>query len=191
MICLPAEFFYILPVSIVLTRSFTLTLQIILPMLIKHAQVRDVPDLVENLFRAKSSIEGMTGREVLVRDYKEYEVHGHRFAVGVAETTKPSEVLARSNELVRAIREEKQRARLQHLVLMVVDVVNLRSVGIASSEEDALLLQRAFGGDVLQAPEASAQGDDTEPGPFIVSAGKVVSRKKEFVPLLMKALQTR
>ena len=51
------------------------------------------------MLEAKSRLVGLSAREIVLADFKSYEIGGLRLGFGVAETVRPADVLQRGDQL--------------------------------------------------------------------------------------------
>jgi manganese-dependent inorganic pyrophosphatase len=123
------------------------------------------------LLQAKSNVAGLSDDELLLSDYKEYDVGGRRVGFGSIETVSPELILARQAGLMKAMSLHKTSSHLDLLFLAVVDVLEQNATLLLLEAEETAIAQRIYGGAVVA--EAMAL-----PG--------YVSRKRQFMPPLIK-----
>jgi manganese-dependent inorganic pyrophosphatase len=62
------------------------------------------------MFAAKSDLGDMSVEKILMLDYKEFDFNGNLMGIGVMETTSPSYAMGRKQEILEAMRIQKQKA---------------------------------------------------------------------------------
>lgn len=122
-----------------------------------------------DMFTAKSNLWNISVRDLVTMDYKEFEVHGKKFAAGTIETTNPDYALGRKNEIVVDLFALKQESKLDMIMLCVVDILNERNTTITPTEQDAQVIKAVFGADTYD---------------HAADLGNRISRKKQIAPLL-------
>jgi manganese-dependent inorganic pyrophosphatase len=136
----------------------------------KVAGVDDTDSLFMDMLRAKSSIDGISMKDLVFRDYKDFDMNGKKIGIGQLELAAIDQVAAVRADLVKALEEVKKEGR--HSVLfMLTDVVKEGTELLVISDEPALI-EKAFGGKI-------ENGCMWVPG--------MMSRKKQTVPPLQKA----
>jgi manganese-dependent inorganic pyrophosphatase len=136
----------------------------------KVAGVDDTDSLFMEMLRAKSSIDGISMKDLVFRDYKDFDMNGKKIGIGQLELAAIDQVAAVRADLVKALEEVKKEGR--HSVLfMLTDVVKEGTELLVISDEPALI-EKAFGGKI-------ENGCMWVPG--------MMSRKKQTVPPLQKA----
>lgn len=136
----------------------------------KIAGVDDTDSLFMDMLRAKSSIDGISMKDLVFRDYKDFDMNGKKMGIGQLELAALDQVAAIRADLVKALQEVKNEGR--HSVLfMLTDVVKEGTELLVISDEPALI-EAAYGGKI-------ENGCMWVPG--------MMSRKKQTVPPLQKA----
>ena len=159
----------------------------IVAMLVQYTKVKDVNELAARQFRAKShSLSLMTPYALVNGDVKRFKfagVNGNTYVVAyaVVETTDAPASLARAAELAPEMRAVKAAdASVDAVLLAVVDIVALTSTLVVCGRVEASLATAAYGGVVEDAEGGAAQ---------TLALPGLVSRKKDFVPALTKAVK--
>ena len=159
----------------------------IVAMLVQYTKVKDVNELAARQFRAKShSLSLMTPYALVNGDVKRFKFAGengntYTVAYAVVETTDAPASLARAAELAPEMRAVKAAdASVDAVLLAVVDIVALTSTLVVCGRVEASLATAAYGG-VVEDAEGGATQTLALPG--------LVSRKKDFVPALTKAVK--
>ena len=122
-------------------------------------------ELGKDIFSA--SVEGKTAEELLFRDYKEFQIAGQALAVGQITCVDSAGMLERKAEFLDLMRKTAREKRFDLLILMVTDVLMEGSWLFYVGDDDAIV--QAFG---------------TTPRENALFLPKVLSRKKQVVPML-------
>ncbi|MEP6954851.1 MAG: putative manganese-dependent inorganic diphosphatase [Solirubrobacteraceae bacterium] len=130
----------------------------------------DAGDFGRAMFEESSDVESLTAAEVLARDGKEYEIAGGQTLRIAQIETVGQGLLERRDELMEALRTDREKGGHVLSALMVTDIVAGGTELLVAG--DAAPLERAFGEDL-------ADGAMTLPG--------VMSRKKQVAPKLLRA----
>ena len=156
----------------------------IVAMLVQYLKVKDVNELAARQFRAKShSLSPMDPYALVNGDVKRFKSNGgpggdetHTVAYSVVETTDAAS-LARVDELLPEMRAVKTAdPGVTAVLLAVVDIVALDSTLLVCGRAEGSLAVAAYGGEL--------ESDGT-----ILKLPGLVSRKKDFVPALTKAVK--
>ena len=134
------------------------------------AGVADTDALFMEMLKAKSSIDGVPMKDLVFRDYKDFDMNGKKVGIGQLELATVEQVAGIRTDLVKALEDLKKDGR--HSVLfMLTDVVKEGTDLIVVSDEPALI-ETAFGAKI-------------DGGSMWVNG--MMSRKKQTVPPLQKA----
>ncbi len=133
----------------------------------------DMDKLAEEMFAAKSNLEGMSAKDILLSDSKKFDLNDKKLRVSVLETTKPENSLSLKEGLLDAMQEIKEEEKLDGFFFFIVDILNTESHLIVPGEFEVELAQKAFEG-------RFADKAMRLPG--------VVSRKKQMIPNIQKTL---
>lgn len=133
----------------------------------------DIESFASELFAAKSSLEGISAKDITAKDYKNFDMGKHKVGIGVWETTNPATVNDKKKEVISALLDKKAEDKLDYIFFLIVDIVKNESTMYVISKAEKALAERVFG--------IKAEND------FLRLKG-VVSRKKQVVPLLMAEL---
>ncbi len=128
---------------------------------------------VKDLFAAKSSLKGISVKDIIGKDYKQFEMGENKVGIGVWETTNPESVNEKKLAILTMLESKKKKEKLDYLFFAAVDILknNMRLYLLGSEEEE--LACEIFKGRV---------------GDKVMILEKTVSRKKQLVPPLMKKL---
>ena len=131
--------------------------------------------LAEKMFEAKSDISGISAKELVTKDYKEYEAGGKKFSIGIWETVKPERVEEIQKDIFSSLEEVKKENSLDFVFFGLVDILK-NETKMFLLEEEKKIAQAAF--------EKDLEGD------FLVLPG-VVSRKKQILPAIINFLERK
>ncbi len=123
------------------------------------------------MFAAKSDLWDMPIEQILMLDYKEFDFNGKLMGIGVMETTSPSYAVRRKSEILEAMRIKKEQAWLAHIMFCVLDILAEENICFVIDQSDSEMVTWAFGTHI----------EDNQ-----WSLGKILSRKKQLVPMLEK-----
>ncbi len=122
-------------------------------------------ELGREIFSA--SVDHKTAEEVLFTDYKEFHIAGHNLAVSQLTCVDASGVLQRKEEFLRIMRKHAKQKNMDLMLLMLTDVLMEGTQILFVGDEDAI--RQAF---------------NAEPRENTVFLPKVMSRKKQVIPML-------
>ena len=138
---------------------------------LERALAVDARELGREMFEATADVSEVSAEEIINRDAKRYTVGGER-TIAIAQVEVVGQgLLERREELLEALRTERERKELSLYALMVTDVLEHGTQMLVAG--DAAAVARAFGVEV---------NDST------LELPGVMSRKKEVAPRLMTAL---
>jgi manganese-dependent inorganic pyrophosphatase len=131
----------------------------------------DGTEFGREMFEATSDVSGISAKEIVTRDAKEYELlSGHRICIAQIEVVGKS-LLDRKAELLDALRQERENRRLHMYALMITDVLSKSTDLLVAG--DVTTVARTFGVDA----------EDS-----VIELPGVMSRKKQVAPPLLAAL---
>lgn len=136
----------------------------------KIAGVDDTEELFMAMLKAKSSVDGVPAKDLLFRDYKDFDMKGNKVGVGQLELATLDQVAAIRDDLLAAMKEVKADGR-HSVLLMLTDVVK-EGTDLVVVSDDASIVEGAFSGKL----EGTSMWVDG-----------MMSRKKQTVPNLQKA----
>ncbi len=122
------------------------------------------------MLKAKSSVDGVPAKDLLFRDYKDFDMNGKKVGVGQLELATLDQVADIRQDLMKAMEEVKADGR-HSVLLMLTDVVK-EGTDLVVLSEDTPLIEKAFNGK-LQNASMWIDG--------------MMSRKKQTVPNLQEA----
>ena len=132
--------------------------------LAKIAEVEDVEELGMEMFRVKSAVDGVSAKDLVLRDYKDFDMGGKRVGVGQLELVDLGLLDGREDELLEEMERLKDDGR-DAVFLMLTDIM----------KEGTLLLCISTGADLRE--EVFGESDN---GWY----DEMMSRKKQVVPKL-------
>jgi manganese-dependent inorganic pyrophosphatase len=138
------------------------------------AQIPDLQNFGLEIKKKKSSLEGLTPEQIIYSDFKSFEVNNQKFAIGQVETVDLSEAKKIEKALFEKINEIKEKESFAFVVLMLTDIINEGSNLLISSGADCL--EKAFNKEINENS---------------VYLEKMMSRKKDLLPLVLKALENK
>lgn len=136
------------------------------------AGVEDVKALGMELFTAKSAVKGVSARDLIMRDFKDFNMSGSKVGIGQLELVDIALLEDRIPELVEELSRMKAEGR-HTAMLLLTDIMKEGSVLLMASEDPAKV--------------AGAWGKTLGEGNLWLEG--VMSRKKQVVPFLEKAFK--
>jgi manganese-dependent inorganic pyrophosphatase len=134
------------------------------------AGVTDTDELFMEMLKAKSAVAGIPAKDLLFRDYKDFDMKGSKVGVGQLELATLDQVADVRAELLKAMAAVKADGR-HSVLLMLTDVVK-EGTDLVVLSDDPALIEKAFGSKL-------AGNSMWIPG--------MMSRKKQTIPNLQKA----
>ena len=132
----------------------------------------DLEALGIEMFKVKSAVEGTPIRELVFRDYKDFNMSGKGIGVGQLELVDLSIVDNIKADLVKDIQALKKEKGHHSVFLMLTDIMKEGTELLIASDDDSVV-EKAFG-------VAPVGGKAWLPG--------IMSRKKQIIPYLEKTL---
>jgi len=130
--------------------------------------------LAEKMFEAKSDIAGISPKELVSKDYKEFKEGKTKFGLGVWETTSPNKVKNLKEKIFPALEKLKKQRKLDLAFFALIDIVKKNSLLFVLGEKERIIAEKAF--------------KKKEKQRFVFLPG-VVSRKKQMIPEILKQLR--
>ena len=131
------------------------------------AGVDDTDALFMDMLKAKSSVDGVPAKDLLFRDYKDFDMNGNKVGVGQLELATLDQVAEIRADLMKAMAEAKAEGR-HSVLLMLTDVVK-EGTDLVVLSDDPALVEKAFDGKL----ESNVMWVDG-----------MMSRKKQIIPAL-------
>ncbi len=112
--------------------------------LAKIAGVDDMQALAMEMFKAKSAVEGVPAKDLVFRDYKDFEMGGNKIGVGQLELVDLSLIEDVRDDLYKALEEVKAEGGRHSVFLMLTDIMKEGS-DLMVVTDDASIVEKAFG----------------------------------------------
>jgi len=141
-------------------------------LLAKIAKITNLKTFGIEIKKQKASLKGLSAGQILRSDFKTFEAAGKKFGIGQVEVVELKEAKDRATELIKEMEETNQKEGLVFTALMVTDIINCGSELLIAG--DASAIEKAFG-------KNCAGGS--------IYLENMMSRKKDFLPPVMKAAQ--
>jgi manganese-dependent inorganic pyrophosphatase len=138
--------------------------------LLKITGVTDQNGLFMEMLKAKSSVAGVPIKDLLFRDYKDFDMNGKKVGIGQIELATLEQVAGIREDLYKALQGVKAEGR--HSVLFMLTDVVKEGTDLMVVSDDPAIIEKAFNGK-LQGQSMWVDG--------------MMSRKKQTVPPLQKA----
>ncbi len=138
--------------------------------LAKIAGVTDMEALAMEMFKAKSAVDGVPAKDLVFRDYKDFDMNGKKIGIGQLELVDLSLVDGIRDDLYKACEEVKADGR--HTVLLMLTDIMKEGTDLMVVSDDPSLVEKAFDGKL----EGNTMWVDG-----------MMSRKKQTVPNMQKA----
>ena len=132
----------------------------------------DVDEFASQMFRAASALEGMNPREILDYDFKEYIINKKKIGIGQVSSFGPQNLHKQKNSLIEYMNGHLAGSGYSLLLLMVTDIES-EGTTLLFAGDNGELIAKIFG--------AEPEGNE-------VYLKRVVSRKKQVVPLLTNVI---
>lgn len=140
--------------------------------LAKIAGVEDMQKLGMDMFKAKSNLDGATPRELIFRDFKDFDMSGHKVGIGQLELTSLAMVTPELKAALKAELEVIKGEGRHSAIFVLTDVMEEGSELLLSSDS----------------PETITKALNTTLSDKMWLPG-VMSRKKQVVPFLEQAFK--
>jgi len=141
--------------------------------LAKIADVEDYKALAIEMFKVKSAVDGTPVRDLVLRDFKDFSMSGHKVGVGQLEAIDGSVFNAIKDQLHADLAALKTEGDRHTIMLLLTDIMKEGSELLVVSDDETLI-QRAFSV-TLENDRVWLEG--------------VLSRKKQIIPQLEGACQ--
>ena len=137
----------------------------------KICGIEDFGALGMEMFKVKSEVEGTPIRELVMRDYKNFDMHGSKVGVGQLEVVDGSVFDKIKDELMADIKKVKDEQNLHTVALLLTDIMKEGSEVLVVSN-DTSIFEKAF----------NCKLEDGK-----VWLDGCLSRKKQIIPFLEPA----
>jgi len=138
---------------------------------LERALAIDALKLGREMFESTADVSEVSAEEIVTRDAKRYQVRGEQEICIAQVEVVGSALLDRKQELLRALRSERENKELALYALMVTDVLEKGTEMLVAG--DIAAVARSFG---VEAQDST------------IALPGVMSRKKQVAPKLMTAL---
>lgn len=140
----------------------------------KIAQIKNIDQLIREIFKAKSDISGLSNKQIITKDYKLYNFAGKKAFINQIETVEQEKIVNQSEDLIKELEKLKKEMKLDYAICIITDVLKVNSKAlIAVGDEE--LLTKAF-------PKLKKIKNG------VYDIGPLLSRKKEIAPKIEKAI---
>ena len=109
----------------------------------KICGIEDFGALGMEMFKVKSEVEGTPIRELVMRDYKNFDMHGFKVGVGQLEVVDGSVFDKIKDELMEDIKKVKDEQNLHTVALLLTDIMKEGSEVLVVSN-DTSIFEKAF-----------------------------------------------
>jgi len=133
-----------------------------------------IGELAQEMFRAKSDISGMSPKEIIMGDYKEYDFLKAKIGVGVYETISISAINEIKEKIFKEIGQIKKERNIDLIFFAVISILKKECFLYLDSPQELKIIQKAFKGKYIK------KG--------IIKIAGITSRKKQIIPPLYKIL---
>ncbi len=134
------------------------------------AGVTDKDELFMEMLKAKSAVAGVPIKDLIFRDYKDFDMNGNKVGCGQLELAALDQVADMRDDLYKGLQEVKADGR--HTVLLMLTDVVKEGTDLMFVSDDPGLVEGAFGSKL----DGNSMWIDG-----------MMSRKKQTVPVLQKA----
>ncbi|MEM4155146.1 MAG: manganese-dependent inorganic pyrophosphatase [Archaeoglobaceae archaeon] len=137
------------------------------------AKIAGVEDMVKFGIEVKaklSEVEGMSAKEILMRDFKDFNMSGKKIGIGQIELLDLSLIEGKKEEIYKELMNKKKEG--YHSVLFMLTDIIKEGTELLIVTDDPKVVEKAFG--------KKLEGES-------IWLEKVMSRKKQLVPPLEKA----
>jgi len=130
----------------------------------------DYQEFGMEIFKVRADVFGLSPEEILVNDYKDFDIHGNKIGIGQIETVDLGEFDSLKESLFEAIKNKKESGDYHTVILFITDILKEGSQFLVASNEPEKF-EQAFNCK-LENNECYLDG--------------ILSRKKQVVPPLME-----
>lgn len=135
------------------------------------AGINDMQELGMDMFKVKSAVDGTPARELVLRDYKDFNMNGNKVGIGQLEVVDLSILDKVKSDLEKDIAALKNEGGHHSIFLLLTDIIKEGSEVLIASDDESVFT-KAFG----VTPKGGKAWLDG-----------IMSRKKQVVPNLEKA----
>lgn len=149
------------------------------------AEIEDVESYASDMFAAGSNLTGCSAEEIFKMDFKKFKCGNLDFGVGQVSSMSASELLNAKKKMMKEVDRFREEQRCGMIFFMLTSIMKESSEVIYCGYEAGRAICRAFDLEEIHSPEE--MGTANQLGTVNLEA--VISRKKQFIPRLMEALQ--
>ena len=131
------------------------------------AKIEDLEAFSLEMFDAKSDVKDISTEELVKLDYKLFDFSGHKFGIGVMETTNKNFGLERKAEIIEILGKIKEAEKLEGVCFSIIDILKEEAYALCSDDETKKLVMEIF---------------ESEDEDGVLYNQGIVSRKKQIVP---------
>ena len=139
--------------------------------LAKICEIEDFGAVGMEMFKVKSQVAGTPIRDLVMRDYKNFDMHGTKVGVGQLEVVDGSVFDEIKDELMADIKKVKEENNLHTVALLLTDIIKEGSEVLVASDDNSIF-EKAF----------NCKLEDNK-----VWLDGCLSRKKQIIPFLEPA----
>jgi manganese-dependent inorganic pyrophosphatase len=139
----------------------------------KTAGIDDLTAFAKEMFTVKSDIDSLSDQDILLGDYKIYNIKGMKIGIAVAESVTPEKIIKRKDNLLRVMGEQKEKDDLNLMYFFIVDIMRGNSTILILGKNEKLLAEKVF---------------KVESKDQLMLLPGLISRKLQFFPLIRDAL---
>jgi manganese-dependent inorganic pyrophosphatase len=112
--------------------------------LAKIAGIDDMEALAMEMFKAKSAVEGVPAKDLVFRDYKDFDMNGKKVGIGHLELVDLSLVADVRDDLYKAVEEVKAEGDRHTVLLLLTDIMKEGS-DVLVATDDVAIVEKAYG----------------------------------------------
>ncbi len=139
--------------------------------LAKIAGVENIQEFGINIKSKLSDVSGMAARDIITRDFKDFDMSGNKVGIGQIEVVDLKLVEDRIDEFINELKKMKEEGNYSGIYFMVTDIIKEGTLLLAVADDESVV-EKAFGKKLENNR---------------VWLDKVMSRKKQVVPPLENA----
>ncbi len=115
--------------------------------LAKIAGVDDMEALAMEMFKAKSAVDGVPAKDLVFRDYKDFDMNGNKVGVGQLELVDLGLIDGIRDNLYAACEEVKKEGGRHTVLLMLTDIMK-EGTDLMVVSDDPATIEKAFSGKI-------------------------------------------
>jgi manganese-dependent inorganic pyrophosphatase len=138
------------------------------------AGINNIDAFTLDIFKAKSSISGLSTAQLATKDYKVFEFGGKKIFINQIETVEPEKIiLEQKTALLEELGKIRQDMKLDLVLVAITDILHVNTKLLVPTTAEQMVAEKAFGGQILD---------------HLLDIGPKLSRKKEIAPAIEQAL---